>query len=161
MVHKYWLVQNPIPKCNTQIWYIKCKKHVSEYQFDCRLKCMYFSSQKKSFCGPICGYCKIWQMLWCYSFGTHVWVHCFVAKIPFCHDIMPCQINCLTILVDLFFNGWKKDIDGWNIACIFKCTLTLIIITYTLPTYYLLTYLFILLTTYVHVTYLLLWLIYL
>ncbi len=40
----------------------------------------------------------------------------------------------------LFLNGWKKDINGWNIACIFNWTLTLIIIIYTLPTYYLPTY---------------------
>ncbi len=29
MVHKDWLVHNPIPKCNIRIWFIKCKKHVN------------------------------------------------------------------------------------------------------------------------------------
>ncbi len=43
----------------------------------------------------------------------------------------------------LFLNGWKNDIDAWNIACIFNCTSTLIIIAYTLPTYYLPTYILI------------------
>ncbi len=37
----------------------------------------------------------------------------------------------------LFLNEWKKDINGWNIACIFNCTSILIIIVYPLPTYYL------------------------
>jgi hypothetical protein len=37
----------------------------------------------------------------------------------------------------------KKDIDEWNIACIFNYTSNLIIITFALPTYYLPTYLFI------------------
>jgi hypothetical protein len=33
MVLEDWLVQDPIPKCNTQIqkWYIDCKKHVNQY----------------------------------------------------------------------------------------------------------------------------------
>jgi hypothetical protein len=53
-----------------------------------------------------------------------------------------CHVNSIALLFwqTLFLNEWKKDIDGWNIACIFNCTLTLIIITYTLPTYYLPTY---------------------
>jgi len=34
----------------------------------------------------------------------------------------------------LFLNEWKKDIDGWNITCIFNCISALIIITYNLPT---------------------------
>jgi hypothetical protein len=29
-------------------------------------------------------------------------------RIPLCHDIMPHQVNCLTILVDLVFE-WMKE----------------------------------------------------
>jgi hypothetical protein len=56
-----------------------------------------------------------------------------------------CHVKSISWLFwwTLLFNGWNKDIDGWNIACIFNYTSTLIIITYTLPTYYLPTYLLI------------------
>jgi len=61
----------------------KVQKNVDKDLFDCRPKhkyCIFFTKNKSLFFEPICGYCKIWQMLWC-PFGKHVWVHCFVAKI--------------------------------------------------------------------------------
>jgi len=82
MVCQYWLVQNPIPKCNTWIWYIKCKKHVSHYLFDYRPKCRYcifFKKTSPSFAdlyvgitefgkccdvvllGHMCKYIALWQ----------------------------------------------------------------------------------------------------
>jgi len=50
MFFKDWLVQDPIPKCNTQIqkWYIKCKKHVNQYLIIDLNIGISFCSRKKS-----------------------------------------------------------------------------------------------------------------
>jgi hypothetical protein len=70
-----------------------------------------------------------------------LYIYIYIYKMVVENSTLPWHYTTSSQLLDYFggtlFEWMKKDIDGWNITCIFNCTSTLIIITYTIPTYYL------------------------